>query len=337
VSEVALLEAAKAGDDSAFATLVEPHRGVLHAYCYRMLGSLHDADDALQDTLLRAWRGLAGFEGGRPLRPWLYRIATNVCLDTLARRPARLLPLDRAAASRPDAGPGEPLAELNWLEPYPDTTLELPDGYAEPDARYEQRESVELAFIAALQHLPARQRAVLILREVLGFSAREVARSLDTTAASVNSALQRARLTLAQRLPERSQQATARALGDEALRDTVERYVIAWQSRDVDSMVALLAQDASFAMPPHPNWFRGRTAVIEFITGVGAPPLQSALTTANGQPAVGWYILDRGQEYFLPVSLEVLTLKGTRVQDIVAFVSPGLFERFGLPVAVPAA
>jgi RNA polymerase sigma-70 factor, ECF subfamily len=337
VSEVALLEAAKAGDDSAFATLVEPHRGVLHAYCYRMLGSLHDADDALQDTLLRAWRGLAGFEGGRPLRPWLYRIATNVCLDTLARRPARLLPLDRAAASRPDAGPGEPLAELNWLEPYPDTALELPDGYAEPDARYEQRESVELAFIAALQHLPARQRAVLILREVLGFSAREVARSLDTTAASVNSALQRARLTLAQRLPERSQQATARALGDEALRDTVERYVIAWQSRDVDSMVALLAQDASFAMPPHPNWFRGRTAVIEFITGVGAPPLQSALTTANGQPAVGWYILDRGQEYFLPVSLEVLTLKGTRVQDIVAFVSPGLFERFGLPVAVPAA
>jgi dihydrofolate reductase len=166
------------------------------------------------------------------------------------------------------------------------------------------------------------------------FSAREVARSLDTTAASVNSALQRARLTLDQRLPERSQQATARTLGDQQLRDTVERYVNAWQSRDVDSMVALLAEDASFAMPPHPNWFRGRTAVIEFITGVGAPPLRSALTTANGQPAVGWYILDREQDSFLPVSIEVLTLEGNRVKDIVAFVSPGLFERFGLPVAV---
>lgn len=336
MSDAALLEAAQAGDSSAFAALVEPHRAVLHAHCYRMLGSLHDADDALQDTLLRAWRGLAGFKGGRPLRPWLYRIATNVCLDALAKRQPRVLPLDRAAPSRPDAGPGEPLAELTWLEPYPDTELELPDGHAAPDARYEQRESVELAFIAALQHLPARQRAVLILREVLGFSAREVARSLDTTAASVNSALQRARLTLDQALPERSQQATARTLGDQELRDTVERYVNAWQSRDVDSMVALLAEDVSFAMPPHPNWFRGRAAVIEFITGVGAPPLQSALTTANGQPAVGWYIFDREQESFLPASLEVLTLEGNRVKEIVAFVSPGLFERFGLPLAVPA-
>ena len=336
MTEAALLDAARAGDSSAFAALAEPHRRLLHAHCYRMLGSLHDADDALQDTLLRAWRGLAGFEGGRPLRPWLYRIATNVCLDALAKRQPRVLPLDRAGASRPDAGPGEPLAGLTWLEPYPDTELELPDGCAEPEARYEQLESVELAFVAALQHLPARQRAVLILREVLGFSAREVARSLDTTAASVNSALQRARLTLDQKLPERSQQATARTLGDQQLRDTVERYVRAWQSRDVDSMVALLAEDASFAMPPHPNWFRGRGAVIEFITGVGAPPLRSALTTANGQPAVAWYILDGEQGSFLPASLEVLTLDGDRVRDIVAFASPGLFERFGLPLAVPA-
>jgi RNA polymerase sigma-70 factor (ECF subfamily) len=173
-----------------------------------MLGSLHDAEDALQDALLRAWRGLHRFEPDRPLAPWLYRIATNVCLDALAKRPKRLLPLDRTPPSRPDAGPGRPLAEREALEPYPDRALGLADGYAAPEASYEQRESVELAFIAALQNLPARQRAVLILREVLGFSAREVAQSLDSTAASVNSALQRARRTMDERLPDRSQQAT---------------------------------------------------------------------------------------------------------------------------------
>src|ERR671919_690319 len=168
-----LLEEARAGDEDAFRRLVEPHRNELHAHCYRMLGSVHDAEDALQDALLRAWRGLAKFEGRSSLRSWLYRIATNTCLDSIARRPKRMLPVDYGPATDPHQGTGEPLVESVWIEPYPDERVGLEDGYAAPEARYEERESVELAFIAALQHLPASQRAVLVLREVLGFSAKE--------------------------------------------------------------------------------------------------------------------------------------------------------------------
>ena len=185
IQEQELLEAAQGGDEDAFAGLVEPHRGELHAHCYRMLGSVHDAEDALQDAHLRAWRGMGSFEGRSSLRSWLYTIATNTCLDAIARRPKRVLPVDYGPAADPHDGPGEPIVESIWVEPYPDEKLGLEDGYAAPDARYEQREAVELAFIAALQHLPANQRAVLILREVLGFSAKEVAESLETTVASV--------------------------------------------------------------------------------------------------------------------------------------------------------
>src|SRR3954454_1283098 len=201
-----LLEAARGGDEDAFRRLVEPHRGELHAHCYRMLGSVHDAEDALQDALLRAWRGLSRFQGRSSLRSWLYKIATTTCLDVIAKRPKRVLPVDYGPAADPHDGPGEPLVESVWLEPYADERLGLEDGYAAPEARYERRESVELAFIAALQHLPARQRAVLILREVLGFSAREAAEALETTTASVNSALQRARAAVEERLAEQSQQ-----------------------------------------------------------------------------------------------------------------------------------
>ena len=186
--EQRLLEAARSGDADAFRRLIEAHRAELHAHCYRMLGSPHDADDALQETRLRAWRGLSGFESGRPLRPWLYRIATNVCLDAFAKQRPR--PADRPGPARWRPGWGQPAhARTRWLEPYPDA---VEDGYASPEARYERHEAVELAFVAALQHLPPRQRAVLILRDVLGFSAREVARCLETTVASVNGALQRA-------------------------------------------------------------------------------------------------------------------------------------------------
>src|ERR687888_618518 len=202
-----LLAAARAGDERAFQRLVEPHRGELHAHCYRMLGSTHDAEDALQETLLRAWRGLPRFEGRSSLRSWLYRIATNTSLRAIERRPKRVLPIDYAPAADPHDGLADPVNDPTWLEPYPDTALAL-QGPTGPEARYEQREGVELAFIAALQHLPARQRAVLILREVLGFSAREVAATLDTTPASVNSALQRARAAVDERVPEQSQQAT---------------------------------------------------------------------------------------------------------------------------------
>jgi RNA polymerase sigma-70 factor, ECF subfamily len=326
-----VLEAARGGDGEAFRALVEPHRGELHAHCYRMLGSLQDAEDALQETLLRAWRGLDGFEGARPLRPWLYRIATNVCLDAIARRPKRVLRLDDSSPSQPDAGPGTPLVESIWIEPYPDEHLGLPDGYAAPEARYEQRESVELAFVAALQHLPALQRAVLILREVLGFSAREAAQSLDTTAASVNSALQRARRTVDNALPERSQQQTLRSLGDARLRGLVERYIEAWESRNVDAMLAVLAEDVTFAMPPFPHWWSGRESVMDFIVSTGKPSLRHVVTRAGGQPAVAWYIRGSGQPTFLPASIEVLALEGERVREITAFADPRLFPSFGLP------
>ncbi|HTE61479.1 MAG TPA: RNA polymerase subunit sigma-70, partial [Solirubrobacteraceae bacterium] len=249
LAERALFDAARAGDEHAYRRLVETYRGELHAHCYRMLGSVHDAEDALQDAFLRAWRALARFEGRSSLRAWLYRIATNTCLDVVARRPKRVLPLDYGPAGDPHDGPGEPLVESVWVEPYPDERVSLADGFAAPDARYEQRESVELAFIAALQHLPARQRAVLILREVLGFSAREVAETLDTTTASVNSALQRARKTVDEHLPDRSQQATLRSLGDDGIRELVERYVDAWERGDVDAVAAMLAEDAAIAMP----------------------------------------------------------------------------------------
>jgi RNA polymerase sigma-70 factor, ECF subfamily len=331
-----LLDAAGAGDHDAFRDLVEPHRAELHAHCYRMLGSLHDADDALQETLLRSWRGLARFERDRPLRPWLYRIATNVCLDAIAKRRRRVLPIDHAPPG--GDGPGTPLVESLWVEPYPDETLGLGGGYAVPDARYEQRESVELAFIAALQHLPPRQRAVLILREVLGFSAREVAEALTTTAAAVNSALQRARKTVDERRPALSQQATLRSLGDEGLRKLVQGYVAAWESRDVDAMVAMLVEDATFAMPPFPNWRRGREEVVGFLVSAAPQPdLRHVLARANGQPAIGWYIWNPRRNAYTPASIEVLAIEGARVKEITAFAYPRLFARFALPAELPRA
>src|SRR5436305_2490612 len=206
--ERGLLEAARGGDEQAFARLVEPYRAELHAHCYRMLGSLHDAEDALQEVLLRAWRGLGRFEGRSSLRSWLYTIATNASLTAIERRPKRVLPIDYGPPADPHGdGLGVPPIEQVWVEPYPDEGLGLEDGYAAPEARYELRESVELAFVAALQHLPANQRAALILREVLGFSAKECAEMLDTSVASVNSALQRARASVDQRVPEPPQPA----------------------------------------------------------------------------------------------------------------------------------
>ena len=260
-----LLRAARAGDEGAYGQLVQRYRSELQAHCYRMLGSVYDAEDALQETLLRAWRGIGRFEGRSSLRSWLYTIATNTCLNQIARRPKRVLPIDYGPATDPHTGPGEPLVESVWVEPYPDDRLGIEDGLAGPEARYEMRESLELAFIAALQHLPPNQRAVLILREVLGFSAAEVAESLDTTVASVNSALQRARKATDERLPERSQQETLRSLGDDELRDLVTRYVDAWERGDIQTVVSMLAEDATFAMPPLASWFGPRDEIAEFL------------------------------------------------------------------------
>ena len=203
-NERELLEAARTGDEDAYARLVEPYRVELHAHCYRMLGSVPDAEDALQEALLRAWRGLPRFEGRSSLRSWLYKIATNACLKAIERRPKRVLPIDYTPAADPHDGPAEPVTESVWLEPYPDEKLGLEGGLLGPDARYEQREGIELAFTAALQHLPARQRAVLILRDVLGFSARETAEALETTPVSIDSALQRAHKTIDEGVPKQS-------------------------------------------------------------------------------------------------------------------------------------
>jgi RNA polymerase sigma-70 factor, ECF subfamily len=334
MNERDLLEAAREGDEAAFGRLVGPHRAELHAHCYRMLGSVPDAEDALQEALLSAWRGLPRFEGRSSLRSWLYTIATNACLKAIERRPKRVLPIDYGPAADPHDGPGEPLIESAWLEPYPDERLGLEDGFAAPEARYEQRESVELAFVAALQHLPARQRAVLILREVLGFSGREVAEALETTPASVYSALQRAHKTVDERLPEQSQQHTLRALGDERVRRVVEHYVDAWERSDVDAVVAMLAEDATFAMPPLPTWYGGREAVAAFLRArplAGAQRWRLIPVRANGQPAFGHYRWDGERATFTPHGVNVITLRGARIDQITAFLTPEAVGHFGLP------
>jgi RNA polymerase sigma-70 factor (ECF subfamily) len=331
--EQELLDAARRGDEDGFRRIAERHRAELLAHCYRILGSMHDAEDALQETMLRIWRGLPGFAGRSSLRHWMYRIATNVCLDAVARRPKRTLPIDYGPPSEQTGDIGAPLIESVWVEPFPDEALALPDGYATPETRYEQLEAVELAFIAALQHLPPTQRAVLLLREVLGFSAREVAESLDTTVASVNSALQRARKAVDERLPEQSQQATLRALGDEDVRALVEAYIEAWRKGDVPALHALLAEDAVFSMPPWSSWWRGRETIaafakeaVEFCAESKAVP-----TRANAQVALAYYQLDADSGRFKAAAIDVLTFEGSSIKEITAFVTPEIFSRFGLP------
>jgi RNA polymerase sigma-70 factor (ECF subfamily) len=311
-----------------FAELVEPYRAELRAHCYRMLGSIEDAEDALQEALLRAWRALPKFEERSSLRTWLYRIATNACLRAIERRPQRVLPVDYGPAADPHDAPAEPLVESVWVEPYPDP----------PDARYEQRESVELAFIAALQHLPARQRAVLILREVLGFSAREVAEALETTPPAVDSTLQRARKTIDERLPDRSQQAVLSSLGDEAVRDLAARYVDAWERGDVDSVVAMLAEDALMTMPPMPSWYSGREAVAAFLANrplSGSSRWRLVPIRANGQLAFAHYIWSEERASFVSHGFNLLTLDGDRIEEITIFLTPEAFPRFGLPTDMP--
>ena len=324
--ELRLLEAARAGNGDAFGLLVEPHRRELHAHCYRMLASLHDADDALQDTLLHAWRGLPRFEGRSSLRTWLYTIATNACLKTAARRPARMLPLDACAPAPVGEIPGRPLAESVWIEPYPDDRLG-------PDAQYEQREAVELAFVVALHHLPPLQRAVLLLRNVLGFSARETATALETSVVSVNSALQRARRTVEERLPAQSQQATLRTLGDDTVRDLVRRYAQAMANADVDSVVAMLVEDATWSMPPLATWYRGLEAIRVFLD---EHPLRQRWrhvpTSANGQPALLCYMWNPADGVFRAEALDVLTFAGTRIAAIDAFRDPAVHTSFGRPL-----
>lgn len=337
MNELELVQAARDGDEDAFGRLVEPHRSALLAHCYRMLGSVPDAEDSVQDALLSAWRGLPRFEGRSSLRSWLYAIATNASLRALERRPQRVLPIDYGPAADPHDGPAEPLLESVWVGPYPDERLGLEDRLAGPAARYEQRESVELAFIAALQHLPARQRAVLILRDVLGFSARETAEALDATPASIDSALQRARRTVDERLPEQTQQAALSSIGDERVREIVDRFVDAWERSDVDKLVTMLTEEPTITMPPRPTWYRGRKAVAQFLEGW---PLRKhrrwrvVPVRANGQLAFGHYLWDDERGTFVAESITVLTLDGERIAEITAFLDAELLPHFGLPHAI---
>jgi RNA polymerase sigma-70 factor (ECF subfamily) len=330
MSEHAPLDAARGGDQDAFAELVKPHRAALHAHCYRMLGSVQDAEDALQETLLSAWRALPSFERRSSLKTWLYKIATNVCLKAIERRPKRALPIDYGPPADPEQTPAPPLPETVWLEPYPDSGLG-------PDARYEQRESIELAFVAALQHLPASQRAVLILRDVLGFSAKEAGEALQIRPAAVDSALQRAHKTVDQRLPRQSQQTTLRELGDAVARQIANRFIEAWERADVDSLVAMLAHDAALAMPPWPGWYAGRRAVAAFLRAVPLAPgtrWRMLPTHANGQLAFGHYAWSEPQHTFVAHGICMLTLDGTDIAGITNFGTPELFRHFALPATI---
>ena len=325
------LEKAIEGDGSAFRELVDPHRAQIHAHCYRLLGSVHDAEDALQETLLRAWRALPRFRSRSSVGTWLFRIATNVCLDASARRGARVLPIDYRSRAE-GSGPVDRIDDAPWLEPYPTSRLAV-DDEASPDACYDQREAVELAFVAALQHLPPRQRAVLILREVLGFSAGEVAQTLGTTSASVNSALQRARQRVEERLPQRSQQATLRALGDDRSRALVKRFIAAFERADVPAILAAVTSDVRFSMPSYATWHEGHAAIARswLMPENPEPDLRFIATRANEQLAIASYKLEPSAARYRPIGIEVLTLRGDLISDITIFRKLDVIRQFGLP------
>jgi RNA polymerase sigma-70 factor (ECF subfamily) len=325
-----LITRARAGDGQAFRALTEPYRRELQVHCYRMLGSVQDAEDALQDTLLTAWQGLGGFEGRASIRTWLYRIATTRCLDALRaakRRPAREWNI-------PEVEPPQPtgFGDVVWLEPFPDALLEgvidLPLG---PEARYEQTESISLAFVTALQVLPPRQLAVLILRDVLGFHASEVAEMLDSTVDSVNSALKRARASLQRRLRSAAERDTAPAANSPSEDAIVARFVSAWESADLDALVALLTDDAFVSMPPMPFEYEGRDVVARFCASIFHSGRRFDLvpTRANGQPAFGAYLrASTGIRH--GVGLYVLTLTGDRIRAMTRF-DNSVLPWFGLP------
>jgi RNA polymerase sigma-70 factor (TIGR02960 family) len=330
-----LIAKARAGDGEAFRELTEPHRRELQVHCYRMLGSFADAEDALQDTLLAAWQGLAGFEGRASLRTWLYRIATNRCLNarrSASRRPAK-------AWDVPGIEPPEPtrLGEIVWLEPYPDALLEgAIDAPPGPEARYEQTESISLAFVTALQVLPPRQLAVLILREVLGYRADEVAGMLDTTTESVNSALKRARASLQQRLAPAVERDQAPACGSSAEDAIVAKFVSAYESADLEALIALLTDDVFMSMPPMPLEYQGRDAVAGFCALLfrSGRRIDLVPTRANGQPAFGAYV--RGPDGISHgTGLFVLTLAGDRICAMSRFEN-SVLGWFGLPRSLPS-
>jgi RNA polymerase sigma-70 factor, ECF subfamily len=320
-------------DRETFSRMAEPYRRALKLHCYRMLGSLHEAEDAVQDTFMRAWAGLEGFEGRAAFKNWLFPIATNTCLNALASRARRrrFLPeqLGRASAAMPSR---EPELGVLWLEPYPDSEIEgIVDPSPGPDARYEMRESVRLAFVAAVQQLPPRQRAVLMLVDVMGWPAHEAATLLESSVASVNSALQRAREKMRSQYGSFERQAS-----DETQRALIDRYVRAWESADLDGFVALLRDDAKFAMPPRRQWYEGRDSIRRFFASVWGlyDGFRLTPTGANGQPAFGLYAFSKAEGLWKAHSLQLLSIHDGGIAALTFFLQPlssRLFEAFRLP------
>ncbi len=328
------LRAALQGDPDAFEGLTEPYRRELQVHCYRMLGSLVDAEDMVQETMLRAWKRRGTYAGRAPFRAWLYRIATNACLDELAARPRRGLPTSTFGPADPDLPPDPPRLDPIWLEPYPDAFL--PVAHADPAARYDQRESIRLAFLVALQELPPRQRAILLLRDVLGWKAAEVASLLDLSLSSVTSALYRARATLSARYRGDDPRAPVAELADPSEQRFLERYIQAWETADIDGLTLLLKEDATFPMPPAPSWYRGRGDIRAFISGTilsGAARGRWRLlpTRANGLPAFGLYRRQEDRPVYTAFAIQVVRLASGLVADATTFGFPQLFRRFGLP------
>ncbi len=328
------LVAARAGDQREFSGLTEPYRHELQLHCYRILGSLQDAEDIVQETLLRAWRRLDTYEGRASLRAWLYKIATNACFDALDRRPRRVLPTAQYAPADPRQPFAPPIAEPIWLEPYPDDLIADPE--TGPEARYSLRESVSLAFLAALQSLPPRQRAVLILCDVLDWRAGEVAELLEITVSAVNSALHRARVTMQQRYHARGRDAVSAAPIDGHLRALLDRYVQVWEAADIDGLVSLLREDATLSMPPLPTWYAGREAIVAaaqemIFAGDARGRWFMQPIRANRQPACAVYQRDEAGVYHA-FGISVLTVDQDQVADIITFLDPALFQHFGLPL-----
>ena len=332
-----LLARARAGDEDAFRELVGPHQRELRVHCYRIVGSVQDAEDMVQETLLAAWRGLAGFKERSSVRAWLYRIATNRCLNALRDAGRRQPP----PPPEPPSAPPEPTRrdELVWLEPFPDALLEgIADLSPGPEARYEARETIELAFISALQHLPPRQRAALVLRDVLGFHTAEAAAMLDSTEDSVKAALKRARATLEQHLPAAGRQRppAPRSPQERAL---VQRFADAFEADDIDGLVALLTGDAWFTMPPVPLQYQGPLAIAAFLrhwaTSRAGRRFRLVPTRANTQPAFGLYLRDQHAPVTHAAALLVLTLQGDRIAALTCFYDTSALPRFGLPRTLP--
>jgi RNA polymerase sigma-70 factor (ECF subfamily) len=334
-ADAAVAQALRSGDEAAFVAAVERFRRELQLHCYRMLGSLEDSEDLVQETVLRAWRARAKFEGRSTLRAWLYRIATNACLDALQRRRPRLLPPDVAPAAQTDMSLAQP-SELPWLDPYPETLLgSVASSERGPESQLVDKETVELAFMAAIQHLPPRRRAVLVLRDVLEWSAKDTAATLEMTVASVNSTLQRARATLKERLPARRLEWERSAHPNVSERVLLSRYMQAHEQGDVDKLAALLREDARVSTPPYSVWYDGREAFMRSARrGAAAGRYRYLPTRANGQPAAASYIRRGDDELYRPLAIDILRVEDGLVAELTIFVRPDLFSAFGLPSAL---